>query len=275
VPNPPLDTEIFMRHLLEQSDRQFREISRLKAELKGQEEAGQMKSSYEKTISEQHEKILCLESQVEYLKRRIWGKSSERFVNPDPLQRRIDFEGLELLEEEKQEAQKASQEINTYREKTIRIQVKEKPVRKPLAENLPRREEHIYPEVENKEAYRELPPEITEVLEFEPGRFYVRRIIRHKYVLKIHNEGTENAIVTAPLPALPLARSYAGASLLSELMINKYVNHLPFYRQIQMFKREGIHLAASTVKGWFKETADLLRPMYYRLQEIVLASDYI
>ncbi|MDR2915943.1 MAG: IS66 family transposase [Tannerella sp.] len=273
---PPLDTETFIRHLLDQSDRRFREISRLKAGLKGQEEAGEMKSSYEKTILEQQETILSLESQAEYLKRRIWGKSSERFVNPDPLQRRIDFEGLKLLAEEEQEAEKASEEIQAYKKETIKVQVKEKPVRKPLAENLPRREEHIYPQIENKENYSELPPEITEVLEFEPGRFYVRRIIRHKYVLKTHKgEGVENPIVTAPLPALPLARSYAGASLLAELTVNKYVNHLPFYRQIQMFKREGIHLAASTVNGRFKETADLLRPMYYRLKEIVPATDYI
>lgn len=61
--NPPLDTETFIRHLLDQSDRQFCEISRLKAELKGQEEAGDMKSSYEKTILEQQETILSLESQ--------------------------------------------------------------------------------------------------------------------------------------------------------------------------------------------------------------------
>lgn len=274
--DPSLDTETFILRLLDQSDRQFREISRLKAALKGREEAGEMKSSYEKTISEQREKILTLESQVEYLKRRIWGKSSERFVNPDPLQRRIDFEGLELLPEEKQEAEKASEEILAYKKEIVNVQKKEKPVRKPLAENLPRREEHIYPQIENKENYRELPPEVTEVLEFEPGRFYVRRIIRHKYVLKTHQaESAEPPIVTAPPAVLPLARSYAGASLLAELMINKYVNHLPFYRQIQMFKREGIHLAASTVNGWFRETADLLRPMYYRLKDIVLATDYI
>ena len=53
------------------------------------------------------------------------------------------------------------------------------------------------------------------------------------------------------------------------------MNHLPFYRQIQMLKQLGVHLAASTVNGWFKDTADLLRPLYYRLKEIVLATDYI
>lgn len=85
----------------------------------------------------------------------------------------------------------------------------------------------------------------------------------------------ESSVIIAPIPALPLAKSYAGASLLAELMINKYVNHLPFYRQIQMFKQSGISLPASTINDWFSQTADLLRPMYYRLKEIVLSSDYI
>lgn len=62
---------------------------------------------------------------------------------------------------------------------------------------------------------------------------------------------------------------------MTELMVNKYVNHLPFYRQIQMFKQLGITLPSPTVNDWFCGTADLLRPLYYRLKEIVLSSDYI
>ena len=272
--NLPAYNEQYIQLLLEKSDAMFRENSRLKVHIKELEELDKKKTSYEKTISEQQEKILSLESQVEYLKRKIWGKSSERFINEDPLQRRIDFEGLELLPEEKEEAEKATKEIESYKERTIKVRAKEQPVRKPLPENLPRKEEHIYTELENKEDYTELPPEIREILEFEPGKFYVRKIIRHKYALKIKNDDTPS-IITAPMPAVPLSRSYAGASLLAELMVNKYVNHLPFYRQIQMFKREGMNLSASTINGWFKETADLLRPTYYRLKEIVLQSNYI
>ena len=274
VNNLPSYNEPYVQLLLEKSDSQFRENSRLKAQIKELGEFVEMKSSYEKTISEQKETIFTLESQVAYLTRRLWGKSSERFIKEDPLQRRIDFEGLDLLSEEKEEAEKAVEEVKTFKERTIKVRVKEKPMRKPLPANLPRKEEHIYPEMENKEDYKELPPEIREILEFKPGEFYVRQIIRHKYALKAKNEDAP-AIITAPIPAVPLSRSYAGASLLAELMINKYVNHLPFYRQIQMFKREGINLSASTINGWFKETADLLRPTYYRLKEIVLQSDYI
>ena len=92
---------------------------------------------------------------------------------------------------------------------------------------------------------------------------------------KYKSTQAESNIVTAVLPLLPLAKSYVGASLLAELMVNKYVNHLPFYRQIQMFKQLGISLPAATISDWFSQTADLLRPLYYRLKELVLSSDYI
>ena len=216
--NLPAYNEQYIQLLLEKSDAMFRENSRLKAHIKELEELDKKKASYEKTISEQQEKILSLESQVEYLKRKIWGKSSERFIWEDPLQRRIDFEGLELLPEEKEEAEKATKEIESYKERTIKVGVKEQPLRKSLPENLPRKEEHIYPELENKEDYTELPPEIREILESEPGKLYVRKIIRHKYALKIKNDDT-TSIITAPMPAVPLSRSYAGASLLAELMV--------------------------------------------------------
>ena len=269
--------------LLEKCDCQYREIQLLKGKLEDRTDVDALKFSYEQTISLKDEKILDLEKQVAYLKRRIWGKSSERFIKEDPRQRRIDFEGLDLLPEEKEQAQEARAEIESFRERRVKERIKRKPVRRPLPEDLPRVEEHLYPEEisGNMESWRELEPEITEVLEYEPGKCYVRTIIRHKYVLRNkpaqESDNESSPIVTASLPAKyqPIARSYAGASLLAELMINKYVNHIPFYRQIQMMKQMGINLPPPTVNGWFKDTADLLRPLYYRLKEQVLATDYI
>lgn len=182
---------------------------------------------------------------------------------------------MELLPEEKEEARLAEEEITRYKTRTVTVKEKSKPVREPIPENIPRIEEHIYPENINPEECVELEPEITEVLEHKPEEFFVRRIIRHKYVLRDKSTQAESNIVTAVLPLLPLAKSYAGASLLAELMVNKYVNHLPFYRQIQMFKQLGISLPAATISDWFSQTADLLRPLYYRLKELVLSSDYI
>lgn len=277
------NTDKLLELLLEKCDRQYQEIQLLKGKLEDRTDVDALKSSYEQTISLKDEKILDLEKQVAYLKRRIWGKSSERFIKEDPCQRRIEFEGIDLLPEEKEQAEAARAEIESFRERRVRERSKRKPVRRPLPEDLPRVEEHLYPETisDNMDAWTELEPEITETLEYEPGRCYVRKIVRHKYVLK--NKPSKKAaqesspIVTAALPAKyqPIARSYAGVSLLAELMINKYVNHLPFYRQIQMIKQMGINLPPPTVNDWFKDTADLLRPLYNRLKEQVLATDYI
>lgn len=269
------DKDSFIQALLAERDRLFQENSRLKSKLEDKTDIDSLKSSYEETISHQQQKILSLEHQVAYLQRRIWGKSSERFIKEDPQQRRLDFDGLELLPEEKEQARLAEEEITRYKTRTAMVKEKSKPVRKPIPENIPRVDEHIYPKNINPEEWIELEPEITEVLEHKPEEFFVRRIIRHKYIARDKSSQMESTIITAILPSLPIAKSYAGASLLAELMVNKYVNHLPFHRQIQMFKQLGVILPATTINDWFSQTADLLRPLYYRLKEIVLSSDYI
>jgi transposase len=271
-----VDEELFLQQILEDRDRLFRETSRLKSQLSSFEDFDSERTTYQQQLEQNKQTINKLKQQIEMLQRKIWGKSSERYINEDPLQRKLDFEGLDLLPEEKELATSAKEEIEAY--KTIRVvEQKEKnhPVRKPLPESLPREETHIYPELINQDNWTELAPEITEVLEREPSRWYVRRIIRHKYALKDKGQDQEKQIITAAMPALPIAKSYAGSSVLADIIIDKYVNHLPFYRQIQMFKQQGISIAPATINGWFGDVADLMRPTYYRLKELVLASDYI
>lgn len=290
------EEEVILQQILQERDQLFRETSRLKSQLSSLENFESERTSYQdqiahkdrkidlqghiieqqvQTIDQQVQAIQKLKQQVEMLQRKIWGKSSERFINEDPQQRRLDFEGLELLPEEKELATSARQEIEQY--KTIRVQLKPKeyPARKPLPEGLPREESHIYPLNIDTEKWTELSPEITEILERDPARWYVRRIIRHKYALKDKSIDAEKQIITAPMPVLPIAKSYAGATVLADIHIDKYVNHLPFYRQMQMFQQQGISISASTINGWFQDVADLMRPAYYRLKELVLSSDYI
>lgn len=289
--------EVILQQILQERDHFFREANRLKSQLSSYENFESERTSYQEQITQKDRKIAQqdqiidrhvqsinqhvqaiqkLRQQVEVLQRKIWGKSSERFISEDPLQRRLDFEGLELLPEEKELATSARQEIEQY--KTVRVVVKPKeyPVRKPLPESLPREESHIYPLNLDPEKWTELSPEVTEVLERDPARWYVRRIIRHKYVLKDKSlDVAEKQIITAPMPVLPIAKSYAGATVLADIHIDKYVNHLPFYRQIQMFQQQGISISASTINGWFQDVADLMRPTYYRLKDLVLTSDYL
>jgi transposase len=272
-----VEEELFLQQILENRDKLYRETSRLKSQLSGYQNFESERVSYQQLLGEKDETINKLKQQIEMLQRKIWGKSSEKYIPEDPQQRRLDFDGLDLLPEEKELATSAKEEIEKY--KTIRVKVEDKnhPVRKPLPESLPREETHIYPENINSENWTELEPEITEVLERDPSRWYVRRIIRHKYVLKNKSlvQDIEKQVITAPMPVLPIAKSYAGATLLADIVIDKYVNHLPFYRQIQMFKQQGISIAPATINGWFGDVADLMRPAYYRLMELVLASGYI
>ncbi len=267
--------ELFLQQILEDRDRLFREVSKLKSQLSGYESFEAERTNYQQLLEAKDQIIVKLKQQVEILNRKIWGKSSERFINKDPLQRTLDFEGLDLLPEEKELATSAREEIERY--KTIRVVEKKNdpPVRKPLPAHLPRVDVHIYPPIIDTENWTELEPEITEVLERNPPSWYVARINRHKYALKNKDIDVEKQIVIAPMPVLPIPKSYAGATVLADIIIDKYVNHLPFYRQIQMFKQQGISIAPATINGWFQNVADLMRPTYYRLKELVLNSDYI
>jgi len=149
-------------------------------------------------------------------------------------------------------------------------------VRLPLPEHLRREEEVIEPEGVD-DSWVRIGQEVTEVLEHKPGELYVRRIVRPKYAAKPAQQATEKGtgICIAAFPLMPLPRSNAGASLLAELLINKFQYHLPFHRQIAIFKLTGVSLPASTINGWFQGSCDLLRALYNRLQEEVLSSDYI
>ena len=271
-----VEQEAFLQQILEDRDQLYRETSRLKSQLAGFENFESERTSYQQMIGQKDTTITKLQQQIEMLQRKIWGKSSERYINEDPLQRKFDFEGLDLLPEEQELATSAKEEIEQYKKvRVIETRDKKHPIRKPLPESLPREETHIYPEHINLENWTELAPEITEILERETARWYVRRIIRHKYALKDKSQDVQAQVVTAPMPQLPIAKSYAGATVLADIIIDKYVNHLPFYRQIEMFKQQGISIAPATINGWFQEVANLLRPSYYRLKELVLDSDYI
>lgn len=111
---------------------------------------------------------------------------------------------------------------------------------------------------------------VTEVLEYTPGRIYVRKIIRPQYV-KIN---TDN-ITIADLPTLPIPKSNAGASILAHIYISKYIDHLPFDRQTKIFKRNGVVLSKSTINGWFIKGTDLLEKLYDELLKQVFATRYL
>ena len=209
-----------------------------------------------------------LKNELLYLRRILFGRSSERHIPEDPNQLKLDFNGEDSLPEEDQAVLREAKETITY-ERKKKKENPDKPVRRALPEHLERKEEIIEP-APLAEGAKCIGEEVTEILEYTPGELYVRRIIRKKYALK-----DEEGVVCGELPSLPLPKSNAGASLLAHLLVGKYQDHLPFYRQIEIFKRNGVSLSASTVNGWFWAAADLLEPLYEELKKQVISSDYI
>ncbi len=270
------DNDDFIQELLQQRDELYAEVSRFRHADNGTLDTLEKENREKDTIiKQQSEKIDKLLDQLAWYKRKMWNPSRERYIPENPDQRKIDWDGLDLLPEEEKLAKEADKEIIAYERRKPQKE-KKKPVRLPLPEDLRREEEFIEPEGLNENWVR-IGEEVTEVLEYKPGELYVRKIIRPKYAVKSEEQITEeqSRIRIASLPLLPLPRSNADASLLAEIIMNKYLYHIPFHRQIAMFKQLGLILSASTVNGWFKDVCDLLRALYYRLGEIVKDSDYI
>jgi transposase len=273
--------------LLQERDELYQELSRLRQIDNGALDQVEKKYAHsleiikdkDLVINKKDQLIKKLSDQLSWFRRKFWKSQSERFIPQDPSQRRIDFDGIDVLPEEQEIMKQAAQEIITYK-RNKPLHDKKQPVRLPLPEHLRREVEVIEPD-DIDEKWVRIGEEITEQLEHKPGELYVRRIIRYKYALKKclqqenDSEDTFKAIKIAPLPLLPLPKSNAGASLLAELIMDKYLYHLPFYRQIAIFKLQGIKIPASTINGWFMGCSDLLRALYDRLKELVLQCDYI
>ena len=256
-----------MRHSYEDRIKQM--------EARHQKQVSDMEADYQKQLSKKEDEIRDLVRKLEYMSRKLWGRMSEKRQTPeDPNQLRLDFGFEDLTDEERRLAGEAAKAVTEARKEVkVKEHVKQVPVRHKLPENLRRVEEHVYPEgyLGNEQDWVLFEAvETSEHLEVTAPDMWVRVTVRHKAMRK-----SDNAILTAPVPAEPLAKSYASASLLTELIIGKYADHLPFYRQIGMFKRLGIELKQGTVEGWFHGVADLMRPMYYRLRDYMLALDYL
>lgn len=215
---------------------------------------------------EEYDKLLMeheyLKQQLAELRRMIFGSKSERFVSSG------DTSQLSLFAEEAAvHPEGETQEVAYTRQKPKKE--KKTPVRMVLPSHLPRVEETIEPD-HKEEGSRKIGEEITELLEYNPARLFVRRIVRPKYT-NPKGEG----IVIAEMPSLPVPKGNAGASMLAQVMVSKFVDHLPYYRQIQIYKRQGLTLSDSTLNGWFTATANLLVPLYDVLERQVLKSNYL
>ena len=207
--------------------------------------------------------VSVLKHELAELKRMVFGAKSERFIAPIANQPTL----FELPETEAIE--KPKEEITYTRNKP---EAKKHPLRLELPTHLPRKTEIIEPE-SLPEGARKIGELKTEILEYTPASLFVREILRPKYIVFQNDEQTQ--IVTAELPSLPIPKGNAGASLIAHILVSKFVDHLPFYRQVKMFKRQQVTIPESTIGGWFNSGCNLLEPLYDTLKSRLLSSDYI
>jgi transposase len=238
--------------------------------LRERELAGQLAQCQEALAQSRHDnqglrrENELLRQKIDLLIRRVFGCSNEQ----------LDKAQLELLLQELPENSVLTPPAvpptvvdapkRSCRQRTLR-----------LPANLPVVEAVIDPEPVKRQPqdWRCIGQEVSEQLDFEPARFLRRRTVRRKYV---HRLDFNRAPLIAPLPERLLNRSLPAPGLLAQILVGKYCDHLPLYRQEQIFRqRHGVHLPRQTLARWVELAADWLRPIYEHIRTGVMAGGYV
>jgi transposase len=208
-----------------------------------------------------------LKFELARLKRMSFGASSERIER--------EIEQLELRLEEIEATAAGADMAEALEPVRAPAASPEKKPRRKLPEHLPRREETHEPATCicsrcGSERLRKIGEDVTEVLEYVPGRFEVVRHVRPAYSCSKCETMTQ-----APMPAMPIPRAMAGASVLAHVIMSKYADHLPLYRQAEIYARDGLDLDRSMLAEWVGKAAWLLRPLADRIAQHVMAGTVI
>jgi len=197
------------------------------------------------------------------LRRMQFGRRSEK------LERQI--EQLELQLDELETAQAETTVAAPTPGAAARPADIRKPVRRPLPAHLPRQVRKILP----KEAacpdcggeLKALGEDVSEMLEYVPAHFQVIRQVRPKLACSRCDK-----IVQAEAPSRPIARGLAGPGLLAHVLVSKYCDHLPLYRQEEIYAREGVELERATLADWVGGASQLLAPLVEALRRHVMSA---
>jgi len=221
-----------------------------------------------KELAEKIAELAVVYEKFYLLQHKRYGKSSEA----DPRQGEL-FDEVEVS---------VTEDIPSADNKDKNSTRRNKPIRKPLSADLPR--EVIVHDLATADKncidcgnpLHKMGEDKSEKLEFIPAQVKVIEHIRPKYSCRhCDKHSTEVSIVQADVPATPIPKSFATASLLSHIIISKYQYSLPLYRQEKMFEDLGIKLSRQTMSSWLLKSSQLLTPLYNRLQHILLQQEVI
>jgi transposase len=219
---------------------------------------GDEKQNLLDTIARQAAEIVVLKQTIDALCRRIFGASSEKL---DPAQLELMLGG-DL-------AKKATAADPADPGPAAEISSHKKALRKTRAPRIPEhlpvvREELDPPEVLlNPEAFRRIGEEVREQLHFKPAEFLRIQLVRGKYIRK--SDPAAKPFIN-PLPPSLQDRCIATPGLIAEVLDNRFVCHLPYYRQAEMFARMGVHLHRKTLCDWTLLASDWLAIIYREIQ---------
>lgn len=233
-------------------------------------------------ISQKNAEIKKLSDTLLWLRRKVFGKMSEKNLPLDPDQLLL-FEQEHLTDEERARLDKEVEAAEQQMTKTITVKVK--PSRRDLdTTGLPTEVIDIYPDGttdENgklKDEYVEIGTDESSRLEHIAAKTYIKKTVIHKVMLKSDSNNKtpeDRRIICARLPLAPVNRCMAGASVLADIIIGKFMYHLPFYRQIQQYEESGITISDSTMGGWYEAAVEKLKLLYDILRQHILQSEYI
>jgi transposase len=214
----------------------------------------------QQALAESRRENALLRQKVDLLVKRVFGSSSEQ----------LDRHQLELLMQ-----LPPSSPVVAVPPPKERPQGQRKERVQRLPDNLPVVEEVIDPEPvkATPEQFRCIGQEVSEQLDYEPGRFLRRRLIRRKYVQRTN---PDFAPLIAALPERLLDRSLPAPGLLAHILVSKYCDHLPLYRQEQIYRqRHGIHLPRQSLTRWVELAARWLKPIYEHIRTGVMGGGYV
>ena len=228
----------------------------------------------EEELKHKNERIL-------YLERQLFGRRSEKRL-PDYCGAQLTLfdaeQGTSALEQENSVLrtlvedikQKAEQRRNTQKKRSVSEKRSYK-----IPAHIERRETIIQPE--NFDAYSliKIGEDVTERLMLDPAKFWVERTVRPVYKRQQKQQDLSTTILQAPLKPGILPECMAGSSLLSQIVIDKFLYHIPEYRQAKRFKELGVEITTSSINRWVHALADKLYPLYIAQMNRVLAAHYI
>jgi transposase len=255
-----------MKIALEKSPQSRKDLQKMVAIL--QQEIEHQKNqiaSQQNEINAYKNRYALLLEQIRLERTRRFSSSSEK----NPLQPDLfDEPGIELSEEVKAQLTDTVEVASHRRRKH--------PVRKPLPADIPRKIIlHDVPESEKicacGEGLVRIGEETCEQLTYVPAQIYVIRHVRPKYACK----PCQGSVKITAMPKLLLPKSLATPELMAHILVSKYCDHLPLYRQEAIWKRLEIDLPRSSLCGWVLKTADICAPLIEQLQKQIVGYDYV